>query len=305
MRIAVLSDIHANLPALDAVLAELRREHLDRVLIAGDLVSGCPYARETWERLRALQADGPPVSIIRGNNDNYLLSMHRGDCPPGFYTSRQWGLIRWAWEQLGTEGSEWLAGLPARLSLDHPGGGLLLLHGSPRRENEGLVPDRDPAVLQIFFRARLLDPAQTNIPLGETLERIDEGVLVCGHTHVPWRQFEGRKLALNPGAVGCPINGDNRAQYAVLESDERGHRVEFRTVPYDIAEVQAAFESSGLLEAGGGFARACRLDLERADNTVWKFVLHCYEYARSRGAPDGPVLPEDLWCEAEAIYPFD
>jgi predicted phosphodiesterase len=304
MKYAVLSDVHGNLPALDAILRDLSREQIDRILIAGDLVSGCPYPSETVARLRELQTNGIPTHIIRGNNEGYLLSMQRGDSPPGMLTSRQWGTTRWTWQQLGQEGMDWIGSLPFRISLDGPDGALLMLHGSPRRESEGLIPDRDPVALKRFFSARLLDPAQTNVPLASTLERLDEVVLICGHTHIPWEQREGRKLAFNPGSVGAPVNGDPRAQYALLEYSGRTWQVHFRAVAYDIPALQAAFITSGLLEAGGGFARAIQLDLERADNTVWKFVLHCLAYAQAAGMTDGQVIPDETWLEAEKSYKF-
>jgi predicted phosphodiesterase len=304
MRYAILSDIHGNLPALDAVLSDLAGEEFDQILIAGDLVSGCPYPRETISRLWELQEQPIPIHIIRGNNEGYLLALERGDCHPGFYTSRQWGATRWAREQLGIEGMTWIGGLPTKISLDGPGGGILLLHGSPRRDNEGLVPDRDPAALELFYRAHLLDPEQTNVSLLTTLGQVVEGVLICGHTHIQWQQREERKLAFNPGSVGAPINGDPRAQYAFLENSGGTWQVEFRAVSYDIISVQFAFETSGLLEAGGGFSRACQHDVARADNTVWKFVLHCIDYAKTADPLDGPVIPDHIWLEAEKAYRF-
>ena len=304
MRYAILSDLHGNQPALEAVLRDLAGEYIDRILIAGDLVSGSPYPRETLEKLRALQAGSTPVHIIRGNNEAYLLSLQRGDCHPGILTSRQWGATRWTWQQLGSEWMDWINLLPTQISLDDPAGSILMLHGSPRRENEGLIPNRNQAALDLFYRARLLDPEQTNVPLAMTMELVDEVVLICGHTHIPWQQDEGHKLVLNPGSVGAPINGDSRAQYAILEYRGRKWQVEFRAVPYDIPSVQAAFETTGLLQEGGGVSRACQLDLARADNTVWKFVLHCVEYARAAGVVNGGVIPDEIWLMAEQTYPF-
>jgi predicted phosphodiesterase len=254
--------------------------------------------------LQELQAGSIPVSIIRGNNEGCLLTMQRRTCPPGYFTSRQWGVTRWAWEQLGDEGMAWVERLPKSLSIDHYGGGILLLHGSPRRDDEGLIPDRDPATLELLFRAGLLDPGQTNVPLGETLERIDEAILVCGHIHIPWQQREGRKLAVNPGSVGLPNNADPRAQYALLDTNGFSPRVLFRALPYDRAAVKARIEHSGMLEAGGGVARAIQVDLERADYTLWNFVQHCYKHARAVGAADGAVIPDEVWQEAEERFVF-
>jgi len=302
MRYAILADIHANLPALEAVLDDLSREPVDQILIAGDLFNGSPYPLETLDVLRSLQHGAIPTRIISGNNENYLLSMQRGDCDPGLFTSLQWGVTRWTWQKLGADGMDWVAALPAQVSLDAPGGPILLIHGSPRSANEALIPNRSAAALGHFFQAQLLERGQTIVPLSTMLDPVAERVVICGHTHIPWQQREAQKLALNPGSVGAPINGDPRAQYALLWHTGWEWRADFRAVAYDIPRVQSAFETSGLLEAGGGFIRALKLDLERADNTVWKFILHCYRHASAAGFPGGPVIPDDLWLQAEKAF---
>jgi len=300
MRFAVLADIHGNLPALEAVLDDLSSHPaVDQILVAGDSVSGCPYPRETIALLRERNC-----RCIRGNNETYILNMHTRACHPDVLTNRQWAATRWAFEQLNPAELAWVASLPAQLSLPEPGGGLRVLHGSLEGESISLVPDRNPGVIRHLEASHLLRPGQPLTPLSVTLASIPESVLIAGHIHTPWLQREGAKLALNPGSVGMPIHGDPRACYVLLEWDGLAWQVELRAVAYDRARVKRAFQTSGLLAAGGGFARGCLVDLDRAQNTVWMFVEHAFATARARGH-HGPIIPDPLWLEAEATFDWD
>jgi len=196
----------------------------------------------------------------------------------------------------------WVAALPSRFSLDSPAGGILLIHASPGSESIPLLPNRDPVALEVFYRAHLLERGQTIVPLASAVDRLDETVVICGHTHIQWQQREGANLVLNPGSVGLPNNSDPRAQYAVLTLPRGDWQVEFRAVSYDRDRAQLDIARSGMLAAGGGIARAIQLDLARADNTVWKLVMHCQQHAKAAGFPGGPVIPDDLWLQAEETF---
>ncbi len=302
MRYALLADIHGNLPALEAVLADIRGRGCDAILSAGDQVSGCPFPRETLDLLRSL----PDCQCIRGNNESYLLDFYQRTCQPWMLTSCQWGFTRWAYEQLTPAGLEWIARLPAQLSLvaGLAGGGLRVVHGSPRSENEGLVPDRQPEILEKLRRIHILRPGRTPPSLSEMLALVQETVLVCGHFHIPWMQAEGARLVLNPGSVGVPNHGDWRAQYALLEWRRGEWQVEFHAVSYDLQRTLDAFASSGLLEAGGAFARAYRQDVRNSTNTLILFLNHASALARRRGI-DQPPIPDAVWQEAESTFAWN
>ncbi len=299
MRFAILSDIHGNLPALEATLADVASQGADEILIAGDLVSACPYPRETLDLIRSLNCP-----CIRGNNETYHLNLHNRNCLPDVLTNLQWGATRWAYQQLRPTDLDWIAALPTYLSLDTPGGGIRVVHGALENENVATAPDRDPQVIAQLEQVHLLKPGQTIQPLADILASISEQVLVSGHIHIPWLQREGQKLGLNPGSTGMPINGDPRSQYALLTWDGRAWQVVFRQVEYDRARTQRAFASSGLLQAGSGFARACMLDLNRAQNTTWEFVRHASATASARGVTSA-IIPDDIWTDAVATFNWD
>lgn len=220
MRLAILSDIHGNLPALEAVLEDVQQQCTDGIIIAGDLVDR-PQPLET---LRAIQALG--AWIIRGNRENYLLTYDTGDAPDHWRVSRQWIGLRWLYHQLDREALDFLHALPEQeviaVGRTAP---IRAVHGSPGNDTELVLPDGDPVAMAKHRQSGLLDLSYTRLDLAEALGQVGEPVLVCGHSHIPWVQEQSGRLALNPGSVGAPINGDARAQYAL---DLAGRKVDNR-----------------------------------------------------------------------------
>jgi diadenosine tetraphosphatase ApaH/serine/threonine PP2A family protein phosphatase len=191
---ALLYDIHGNLPALEAVLADA--EGADSFLLGGDYATAGAWPRETVERLKEL----PNATWIRGNADRWLVD--RSDAPDPLA-----GIAERSAEALGEELVSELFGLPESTVID----GTLYCHASPRSDMETFLPDpgdRDAELL-----------------LGVEARRV-----VCGHIHVQFaRVGPGGIELVNPGSVGMPWDGDHRAAYAVIDGDG----VERRRVAYD------------------------------------------------------------------------
>jgi predicted phosphodiesterase len=302
-RLAVLADVHGNLPALEAVLADVRQQDVDGVVAAGDYLTSGPYPVEVVQRLRELDA-----CMIRGNAEGYFLDFRAGDAPEAWHTSYQWAGMRWSYEQLDGQTLDFIAGLPEQLvaALDGgaPGGPppIRVVHGSPRSPSERLYPERDPEALGWFREADLLPPDRDPRRLERALERIDEPILVCGHTHIPWIQKHGHRLALNPGAVSLSFDGDVRAHYALLTWDGDRWQVEHRAVPYDLDRVRRAFRTSGFLAAGGEFARAMLLTVESGQNVIGHLFSHIDRLAVGAGLEGWVVVPDALWERALATF---
>jgi diadenosine tetraphosphatase ApaH/serine/threonine PP2A family protein phosphatase len=223
--LALLYDIHANLPALDAVLADAEAAGAKRFLLGGDYALFGAWPAEAVGRLRELDA-----TWIRGNVDRWTADP--GDAPEPVR-----GAIAICRELLGEEAVGELAGLPEQLVL----GGVRYCHASPLSDLDGFDPS---------------DPARD----GELLAGADEARVVFGHTHI---QFERRSpsgpVLLNPGSVGIPLDGDRRAAYALVDD---GGAVELRRVDYDWqASAKAVRDRLG--EAGETPAR--RIEQARFD----------------------------------------
>jgi putative phosphoesterase len=218
-KLAVLADIHGNLPALQAVIADLARREIDAVVNLGDHASGPLWPHETLALLIE-----QPWTQIAGNHDRLLVHQ-----PPEQHNLSD----QYAFARLSAAQREWLAGLPATAHLD---GGILLCHGSPSDDTQYLLETVAHGGL------RLARPAEIAERLGEVRAR----VLLCGHTHIQRVvRLDSAMLIVNPGSVGAPgyqddtpephvvAAGSPHARYALLE--ERGGEVhtELVALPYD------------------------------------------------------------------------
>ncbi len=219
MRIAAISDIHGNLPALEAVLADIARRGADVVVALGDLLAGPLWPRETAERLIAL---GCPA--IRGNHERqtWLCEGRRGEASDQF-----------AFDSITREQLDWTRALPATLRLADD---VFCCHGTPASDLVYLL--EDPAT----GRATLRADADIRRDCGE----LREGLLLCGHSHVPRIVvLQDGPTIVNPGAVGIPAFsarhpvphvhelGSPHARYALVERGRAGWHAQFIALDYD------------------------------------------------------------------------
>ncbi|MFQ6013707.1 MAG: metallophosphoesterase family protein [Thermoplasmata archaeon] len=204
VRLALISDVHSNLPALEAVLAAAEEAGADRVFHAGDVVGYNPYPMEV---VRLLQSEG--VRSIQGNHDRAAVSGDASWFNP--YAARA---IDWTRSQLDKSAERFLAGLPLELDANLADTRLRLVHGSPADPDEYVFPHQAD---------------------GSLLKLAGTEVLIMGHTHIPFVREGEEGLILNPGSVGQPRDGDPRASWALLDLPKR--RVALRRTPYDVQAV--------------------------------------------------------------------
>jgi len=223
-KIALLSDIHGNLPALEAVLDNAACEGVAEIWNLGDMLGYAPFPNEVLRRLHKIGA----VSII-GNYDRKVLDFaHKRQewkrrKPPAKYIAFQWNDAH-----LENRGRRLLRSLPEQVrravgSLD-----VLMVHGSPASIDE------------------LLGSNTPQQRLAELARLAQADVVVCGHSHDPFARRVGQTWFANPGSVGRPEGGDWRASYAILEFSGGEMKVDHRRVPYDIDRVARAVHAAGL-----------------------------------------------------------
>ncbi|MFE9201065.1 metallophosphoesterase family protein [Micromonospora sp. NPDC007230] len=201
-RVAVLSDIHGALPALEAVLAEPDVAAADLIVLTGDIASG-PQPVEVLDRLAAL---GDRACWVGGNGERELVEARAGGKSP-------FEVANWAAEQLRDDQLARLAALPLTVTLPVAGlGDVLFCHATPRDDEEVvLVDSRMERWAEVFAGV----PAEV-------------GTVVCGHTHMPFTRLVDRRLVVNPGSVGMPYGGAG-AWWALL-----GPGVQLRRTGYDV-----------------------------------------------------------------------
>jgi putative phosphoesterase len=223
-KVAVLSDIHGVLPALEAVLAEPDVRSAERIVLTGDIAAG-PQPVETLDLLVSL---GERVVWVRGNADRELVTVARGG-------RSEHAVSDWAGGQLRPEQVELLDALPHPVTLEVTGlGPVLFCHGTPRDDDEVV----------------LVDSAMDR--WAEVFSGLDEAVrtVVCGHTHMPYVRLAHRRTVVNPGSVGMPYGGAG-AHWALLGRDAR---ISLRRTELDLDAVCARIAAESAYPEAGAWA---------------------------------------------------
>lgn len=219
MKIAVISDIHGNITALDAVLADIYKKNIDMTVNLGDICSGPLFPGETLDRVMALN-----IPTIRGNHERQLLDLTHAQMGPS---------DQYAARQLRDDHRIWLKSLPATLRINQD---VLLVHGTPDDDMTYFLETVTPDGLRAATLEEITQRAGTS----------DAKVILCGHTHLPRKvsQINGG-IIVNPGSVGLPAyaddnpyphvieNGTPHARYAILTKTENTWDVEFIAIEYD------------------------------------------------------------------------
>ena len=224
-QITIFGDIHANMPALDAVFADMEARGLNNLYCLGDLVGYGTFPNEVITAVRTRN-----IPTIMGNYDDGV-GQDSDDCGCAYTNpvSEALGKRSIAWSNAHTTAvnKAYLRELVDKISLKLGDLNVVLVHGSPRKINEYLFEDRPESSL-----FRLLD-------------MVEADVLVCGHTHKPYHRVlsDGRHV-INAGSVGKPKDGDPRAGYIILSADGSELTVDFIRVAYDVEAAAQAIEAS-------------------------------------------------------------
>jgi predicted phosphodiesterase len=223
-RLALISDIHGNCVALDAVIGDLAHRRVDEIVCLGDIAAGGPQPQAVIARLRELDCRS-----VRGNADAWLLD----GVPPGRSneTRRLGENVSWARTVLSRDDLEYLAGLPPTLTVETDGVILLCFHGSPRSDVERLLATTPDDEL--------------DLALGKRPEwRLGAG----GHTHLQLLRTRGDRVLVNPGSVGLPLGAldmsepplPTHAEYALVDVSGSQVEIAFRRIPVDLDALAGA-----------------------------------------------------------------
>lgn len=237
MRYLVLTDIHANLEALDACVADARARSFDATLILGDLVGYGGDPNAVVERVQALE----PVAIVRGNHDKVASGLEQAE---GFNAVAR-SAAKWTLDVLTPAHREWLCALPEGPHMVDEV--IEICHGSPFDEDAYIFDELD-AVRALKVSARPLCLfGHTHYPVTfELSNQSFESIDAASAPEMLIQMKPGSKYLINPGSVGQPRDGDSRAAYAIVDTNER--RVELFRLKYPIAEAQAKVIKAGLPE---------------------------------------------------------
>jgi putative phosphoesterase len=225
MKLAVFSDIHSNLHALQAVLADIERLQADQIYCLGDLVGYGAFPNEVIETIRSRG-----IPTIMGNYDDGV-GFDKDDCGCAYTYPEMRRLgdisLMWTREHVTIENKAFLRSLLPDIRLESEGKRVLLVHGSPRRINEYLYEDRAQGSLERIARS------------------VEAEAMVFGHTHLPYIKVVAGVLFVNDGSVGKPKDGDTRAAYAMMDVGNEITATIHR-VSYDVPAAASAVRASGL-----------------------------------------------------------
>ncbi|GAC1503300.1 MAG: metallophosphoesterase family protein [Vulcanimicrobiaceae bacterium] len=218
MRIAILSDIHGNLLALDACLADLQGQGgADVIVGAGDYCMDGPKPKRVLQRLADVGAQ-----CIRGNTDRYIAQGGEG------LGAEEVAQIAWQRKELGEKWVGWLSELPSELRFGPPAEQLLIVHANPSNDEDHLWPDAaDDELSRLIGKER----AQA---------------IAFGHLHLPFVRLWRGKLLVNVASAGLPKDGDARAGYAILTQRPGGWEAKHRRIPFDVKKVATQLRESGI-----------------------------------------------------------
>jgi putative phosphoesterase len=226
MRFAVIGDIHSNKFALESVLEDINSKNVDFVISTGDLVGYMPFVNEVIDMIRANR-----VLVVQGNHDKRIAdskpvddevinSMSEEQIHSGAssaYTNRV----------ITEENRKYLKNLPGQLRIDYDGLKVLVVHGSHRSINEYLYEDKE-----------ILEPLS---------KELDEDIIICGHTHLPYHSIINGKHVINAGSVGKPKHGDSNGVYVIITVEEGKAYSEIVKVSYDVESMVKAIEGNKMI----------------------------------------------------------
>jgi predicted phosphodiesterase len=266
MKIAVISDIHGNLAALEQVIEHLESWQPDQVVVNGDIVSRGPRSRDCFLLLLE-QRRQHNWFLLKGNHEEYVLDCGRPDCAtagPAYEIER---FAHWTYQQLDGE-IKALAALPEQFEWTAPDGSALrVVHASMRSNRDGIyVRTSDEELRKQIGLPPIAPPA----------------VFVTAHTHRPLIRQLDDTLVVNIGSVGAPFDKDQRAGYGQFTWSCQGWQAQVARVEYDNQKTERDYIESGFLDEAGPLAQLMLLELRKARGLIFRWAYH-YEAAVRNG----------------------
>lgn len=290
MKYAIISDIHGNLPALELVLEDAKRQEADAFLFAGDYCVSAPWPSEVIDVLRSQ----PSFMAVQGNEEA-LVHLPAGE-------DAQFAASRWTGRQLSAEQLSWLDALPERLDWACEGVSLHMAHASSsfidQSETQEFRTSRLPKrfsgkVSRQQMRNAIQQTLSASSSFQNRLSDLPKGVYIFGHTHNQWHVRFGGHLFLNPGSCGLPVDCDDfGAPYTLLTVENGACTVEERRIPYDAEWLIDQVRQSEQYAAAPVWSEVIFEEWRTCRERVSYFLRHAELFAQSIGDPRRPFMLE-------------
>ena len=305
MKYAIISDIHGNIHALEAVLADARAQGADMYLLIGDYACNYPYGNEVADAIRKLQ----PATVIRGNGEGYLIDLKGRDPQEMIY--EQFKPTYWGYRSLSAANLEYMVNLPetavvqdgeTKIHLAHTMG---LFYRSPKIELFHSHLFRKLMEAEPFTREEYLACAKAALlacpEAVAEIHAMPKGVYLFGHNHMQFHmEYEGR-LFINPGSCGEPLDWDVNAPYTLLTVEGDSWSVEERRIAHDLDVVAEGFDSSGFTAYAPVWSEVMKLEIHTGKDYFSSFVKHVVETGHKMGEVGQPIS-NHAWDAAVATW---
>jgi len=257
MRIAVLADVHGNLPAFEAALKHVAQHKVDQIVLAGDIVNGAPDSQACWSLAQSL---GCP--ILRGNHERYVAHYGTSQASPKWSTEL-FAPLHWALAQLSEQERHSLEQLPTNLRLPEAPD-LFFVHASERDDHDSLVSHTPESSLHEMFPSA------------------QERFIIRAHNHYGQVRVWGKGMIVTCGSVGLPLDGHPTAQYLLLDQEQYGWKIQHQSVPYDLNAALNRFWDTGYLDSTGSMGHLFYREVATAAFHIVPFLRY-YERWSAQG----------------------
>jgi predicted phosphodiesterase len=247
IRIAVLADVHGNLPAFEAALKHVSQQKVDQIILAGDIVNGAPDSKDCWTLALSL---GCP--ILRGNHERYVAHFGTSKASP-LWSREQYAPLQWTVEQLSEQDRRCMEQLPFNLHLPEAPN-LFCVHASERNDHDGLASHTPEQVLNEMF------------PTAQ------ERYIIRAHNHCGQVRVWEKGFIVTSGSVGLALDGNPTAQYLLLDQEKNGWKIQHQSVPYHVDAAISRFHDTGYLASVGPMGRLFFREVLTASQQIVPFL---------------------------------
>jgi predicted phosphodiesterase len=247
IRIAVLADIHGNLPAFETALKHVSQQKVDQIILAGDIVIGSPDSKGCWTLALSL---GCP--ILRGNHERYVAHFGTSKASP-LWSTELFAPLQWTVEQLSEQDRQCMEQLPLNLRLPEAPN-LFIVHATERNDYDKLASHTPEQVLHDMF------------PMAQ------ERYIIRAHSH--WGQVRvwEKGFIVTSGSVGLPLDGNPTAQYCLLDQEKNGWNIQHQSVPYHLDATISRFHDTGYLSSVGPMGHLFYREVVTASQQIVPFL---------------------------------
>lgn len=291
MRLAVISDVHGNLPALNAVIEDAEREHADQFIFAGDYCLSNPWPDECITRIKNLSNK----HIIRGNEEKYIENLVGKD--QSTWTDGQMQISYWCYQKISPENREYLLSLPAQTKLMFHDVPLHLSHSSADFISDSENKEWSTVKVAERYKDRYISPStfredihrylKGDEQFQEVFRDLQDGIYVFGHTHTQWsyQSDDGKKLLVNPGSCGLPLDCiEDGVPYTILNISEDGKiEVEEKRVLFAKDTYIDSFLQSEQFEKANVWSKIILKELKTNREHLSFFLWFVEDYAQKIG----------------------